>query len=463
MNMKNKKAFTLVELIVVISILAILWTIAFVSLQWYTRDARDSARISDMQNIEKWLELTLIKNGSFPVPDDKIDISASGVIVSYQWYAWNNVLNTIWIHWDWVDPLDETYYTYVVNASLTKYQLLWYLESTENISYIKNNNFLTSANALDLNERFLKFSWKELWILLLTWSLLPAQTLSSNIDIVTTTNEYISYLNNTESWKRQWTWSTLEVSMYHLINPKWSCNTILKNWKGNTDGIYTIDPEKNWVWFKVYCDMTTDWGGWTMLAHAVGEWTSVFDYGDIISWTPRNSDNCSTSTECLSESWVQLKNWDSLMVYTRWYKVKGTECNDKSLSIKWYSWLESLLKVSITTNWFDLSSWAHWKCDNLFEVSQWKQVSAVSDDPVDWPIRMGVRFTSNDDIYERSLLFYGPTFIPQGLWNTRWGTDRKLSNLYSPGNIYPERGSDRRAQPEDWDWASIEKQTWFVR
>lgn len=37
---KNIKAFTLVELIVVITILAILWTIAFISLQWYTRDAR---------------------------------------------------------------------------------------------------------------------------------------------------------------------------------------------------------------------------------------------------------------------------------------------------------------------------------------------------------------------------------------------------------------------------------------
>ena len=45
---KQKKAFTLVELIVVITILAILWTIAFISLQWYSRDSRDSVRISDM-------------------------------------------------------------------------------------------------------------------------------------------------------------------------------------------------------------------------------------------------------------------------------------------------------------------------------------------------------------------------------------------------------------------------------
>lgn len=37
---KNIKAFTLVELIVVITILSILWTIAFISLQWYSSNSR---------------------------------------------------------------------------------------------------------------------------------------------------------------------------------------------------------------------------------------------------------------------------------------------------------------------------------------------------------------------------------------------------------------------------------------
>ena len=46
-----KRAFTLVELIVVITILAILWTIAFISLQWYSKDARDSTRITDIGNL----------------------------------------------------------------------------------------------------------------------------------------------------------------------------------------------------------------------------------------------------------------------------------------------------------------------------------------------------------------------------------------------------------------------------
>ena len=50
-------AFTLVELIVVITILAILWTVAFISFQWYTKDTRETVRISDIQNIKKWYGL----------------------------------------------------------------------------------------------------------------------------------------------------------------------------------------------------------------------------------------------------------------------------------------------------------------------------------------------------------------------------------------------------------------------
>jgi prepilin-type N-terminal cleavage/methylation domain-containing protein len=53
----NSLWFTLVELIVVITILAILWTIAFISLQWYSAQARDSKRLSDIQNIKSSLEL----------------------------------------------------------------------------------------------------------------------------------------------------------------------------------------------------------------------------------------------------------------------------------------------------------------------------------------------------------------------------------------------------------------------
>ncbi|MDD3145042.1 MAG: FISUMP domain-containing protein [Candidatus Gracilibacteria bacterium] len=59
----NKKlnAFTLVELIVVITILAILGTIAFINLQGYSTGARDSKRISDINNIQKKISIEVTK------------------------------------------------------------------------------------------------------------------------------------------------------------------------------------------------------------------------------------------------------------------------------------------------------------------------------------------------------------------------------------------------------------------
>jgi prepilin-type N-terminal cleavage/methylation domain-containing protein len=59
-----KKAFTLVELIVVITILAILGTIAFLSLQGYSADARNSKRTSDINNMETAITTAQAKGSS---------------------------------------------------------------------------------------------------------------------------------------------------------------------------------------------------------------------------------------------------------------------------------------------------------------------------------------------------------------------------------------------------------------
>jgi len=65
---KQKKAFTLVELIVVITILAILSTIAFISLTGYSKSAKNSTRIADINSIEKALELFALNTSKYPVP-----------------------------------------------------------------------------------------------------------------------------------------------------------------------------------------------------------------------------------------------------------------------------------------------------------------------------------------------------------------------------------------------------------
>ena len=65
---RNKRGFTLVELLVVIAIVSLLSSIIMGQLNEVRAKARDAARISNMQNIRRALELYKIDNGQFPIP-----------------------------------------------------------------------------------------------------------------------------------------------------------------------------------------------------------------------------------------------------------------------------------------------------------------------------------------------------------------------------------------------------------
>lgn len=120
------RAFTLVELIVVIAILAILSTIWFISFQGYTSQSRDSVRVSDMKIVEKALVLNNVTSGNYPVPGN-ID---ANVTHWKQWEVSKEVLARLqWISQVPVDPLTKTPMKYATTHDSKQFQLKYDLEA----------------------------------------------------------------------------------------------------------------------------------------------------------------------------------------------------------------------------------------------------------------------------------------------------------------------------------------------
>lgn len=69
--MKNSKAFTLLELLVVIGIIALLVAVGTISYSSAQQRARDSRRRSDMEGLSRALEqYYAVNNGSYPTDTD---------------------------------------------------------------------------------------------------------------------------------------------------------------------------------------------------------------------------------------------------------------------------------------------------------------------------------------------------------------------------------------------------------
>jgi type II secretory pathway pseudopilin PulG len=122
-----------VELIVVVTIIAILGAVGFVAYSNYLTDARDSNRISQMSKLASSLQAYGTRK-SLPLPDNKINITASGQIVAYQGVAGVDVLGALDFTNGGKDPKDGTYFTYHVNSARNKMQLLSFMEGAQTLS-----------------------------------------------------------------------------------------------------------------------------------------------------------------------------------------------------------------------------------------------------------------------------------------------------------------------------------------
>lgn len=114
----------------VIVILAILSTIGFLSIGGYSSRSRDSQRISDIAQISKSLDISIISASNYPTPDNSFLVSYSGGTVWTQGTLGNTAItylhNTIsggGLNTKPIDPLKKTEYIYSSLAYGKAYQL----------------------------------------------------------------------------------------------------------------------------------------------------------------------------------------------------------------------------------------------------------------------------------------------------------------------------------------------------
>ena len=299
---KKKKAFTLVELIIVITILAVLAAIAFLNLNGYTWDARDSVRVSDLKNIQKTMELSLGEWNLLPIPDElkteKIELQELPWVKWQEWLFWDESIKELRdLSQVPLDPKTKSKYRYLVSENRQNYYLEVELENWS--KYILTNY----GNALALNSA--PNAPKTPWNPGGTTTPPPATPQTQDKD------------------KYHPIWQTINAIVWAQVNPSdWIQNkqdlpsTTVYRWKNGTPG------ENSWTIEVVYPDSS------------ITEITVNINYS-CATWHTKVWTECKVNTQACTVAngnWTQTlqPNWTyGTCTVNKWNMNTNMECNKK--------------------------------------------------------------------------------------------------------------------------------------
>jgi prepilin-type N-terminal cleavage/methylation domain-containing protein len=364
------KGFTLIELIIVITIIAILSTIWFISYTSYLLNSRDSTRKSELSDIYTLLDSYKI-NAPLSVPNNKIDLYSSWFLIWFQWYLSDDILLKIWFNWTWKDPLDQVYYTYFLTKDFRNPWIMWFLE---NDSLAWNLWITYKTYAVDYTERYPIIIWKKLGILLdennTPIQEIPEIQASWSLELSTLTWDYTAFFDNKTS---------ISNSLYSMDVLYWTTTTwIIWNSCEQYVEEYNSEILRSWIYLinsstwttEVYCDMSsTTWSwedtriitcSWNMLANTYPtNWNTYIQTYDWINWNP--------DSITWSYSWTTC--WFNCLDTHTWSSTLNT-CLQKINWVCWSATLQNIITqpISWLCAWWNPSiiSWiwpSTWTCN----------------------------------------------------------------------------------------------------
>ncbi len=362
-NMKKTfPAFTLVELIVVITIIGILSTVWFVSYSNYLTWARDSNRYSQLTKLSDSLQVYATTK-SLPLPDDYIEITASWAsnVIAYQGYVGTDVLETIdYTNWG-KDPKDNSFYTYYLTKNRKSLQLMALMEEAGSVA---QNTISNTTFAADYSSRFPKVYGRKLWVLTEVDTNTPVQELNIFFqkwffDIFNDSWIYNIHIDNDKIIS----WGTNEIWSFLLLSSKSKDIDIYKQ-DNNLVAYFDFDISKdnlansniaiNKIWnFNVIKD-TSKW----LVYDCDGTNRIVIGSGSTILW------------------------WLSEYTFYASYKLNKKQNNDspKVVASYWATWWYNLFCQNDTTDPENPNIWCY------VRINEWWTIVWVGwNSPVKYP------------------------------------------------------------------------------
>jgi len=129
MYYKIPTAFTIVELMIGITIISILSTIWMIFYSWHITNSKDVIRVTDVWNIRQLLEITYIKSGDLPIPDDGVDINYKANVVWTQGvFGTGSRISVRNLDAVPQDPGTDNYYSYSLLKNKKEYEVVTIFE-----------------------------------------------------------------------------------------------------------------------------------------------------------------------------------------------------------------------------------------------------------------------------------------------------------------------------------------------